>query len=606
MLKRLFCLSLVALLAVFSCSPAMARSHRFIDLVIDAQVGADGLVRVTETHSVKFDGKFSGMYQWFDTSGGVELSNIVVSEGGAAYQRLDTDSPGPAGTYFVRESENEVYVDWSFAASDEVRRFELSYIVHNAILKHNDVAEFYYQFVGDRWDQGRDHVRIVLTLPFGAEPSEVAAWGHGPLDGVVTIESPSKIVWEVDNLPAKTFVEGRAVFPNSLVPLGTRYTGEDRLEAIFAEESAQEEAKAESRRLAQERLENLQRRQALDPYLAAACFALVLVFIINIWTKHGPHGPNFKERYYKELPGHYPPAEMGILLRRYVTGQDFTATLLDLARRGFLAIEEIPGPRGTGKDDASYKLTKKSAEHLETDTLRPYEARLLDLVFEQGDEVTLEDFQEYAKDNAKDVSKFWTEWGTEVQESSKVHNFYDDGAKKALWWLIPTIGLFVLSIFCLALDLLATGVTAMIMFFVAFIVVISAANRRSKDGQEEYRKWQAFRRYLRDFSRVETARVGALGIWEEYLPYAISLGVADQILKQLEVRFPSLADGEYQFASNWFIYYHAGGFARINRMTSKVGESMTKVTMPQGSGGTGGGFSGGGGGGFGGGGGGVR
>ena len=48
------------------------------------------------------------------------------------------------------------------------------------------------------------------------------------------------------------------------------------------------------------------------------------------------------------------------------------------------------------------------------------------------------------------------------------------------------------------------------------------------------------------------------------------------------------------------------GFGRIGHMTKTIGESVTNVTMPQGSGGTGGGFSGGGGGGFGGGGGGVR
>ncbi len=78
------------------------------------------------------------------------------------------------------------------------------------------------------------------------------------------------------------------------------------------------------------------------------------------------------------------------------------------------------------------------------------------------------------------------------------------------------------------------------------------------------------------------------------------------MLKQLEVRFPNLQHDGYQFGANWFIYYHIMGFGRIGHMTKTIGESVTNVTMPQGSGGTGGGFSGGGGGGFGGGGGGVR
>ena len=77
------------------------------------------------------------------------------------------------------------------------------------------------------------------------------------------------------------------------------------------------------------------------------------------------------------------------------------------------------------------------------------------------------------------------------------------------------------------------------------------------------------------------------------------------MLKQLELRFPNLVQDDYHFASNWFVYYHVLGFGRISHMTNAVGKSISSATMPQGSGGTGGGFSGGGGGGFGGGGGGY-
>ena len=124
---------------------------------------------------------------------------------------------GSAGTYFVRQREDEVYVDWSFEATDEIRHFELSYVLHNVILKHEDVAEFYYQFVGRPLGPGTRSRKIILSLPYGVQMNEVLAWGHGPLHGAVTIESPSSIVWEVENLPARTFVEGRVVFPNSLV-----------------------------------------------------------------------------------------------------------------------------------------------------------------------------------------------------------------------------------------------------------------------------------------------------------------------------------------------------------------------------------------------------
>lgn len=607
-LKRWLFLSVLLLLLVTIGSTVDARSHRFLNLEIDARVGADGLVRVTEIHTVQFDGTFSGMFQFFDTHSGVEVRDVVVSEGGISYTRLDTDSPGPAGTYFVREREDEVYVDWSFEATDEIRHFELSYVLHNVILKHEDVAEFYYQFVGDRWDQGRDRVKIVLSLPYGAQMNEVAAWGHGPLHGVVTIESPSSIVWEVENLPARTFVEGRVVFPNSLVPLGDRYTGEARLQAIFDEERGIEQKKEESRLQAQARAERARRLRALDPRVALVASALLVLFILFIWNTYGKPEPGYAERYYKELPANYPPAELAILYRQNVDGRDFTATLVDLARRGYLSIEEAPRARKGPHDDPSYKFIKKDVNVEQWQTLRPYERRAMELLFGSlgRNEVTLEDFEEYTKKNLAAFTASWKKWDQEVKESAKVHQFFDPSAKKVLWLLLPILLLFGAGFIALGSSLLVTGAVILVLSFVAVIFVVVAATRRSSKGHQEYTKWRAFRRYLKESSRVDTARVGSLGIWEEYLPYAITLGVADQMLKQLELRFPNLVQDDYHFASNWFVYYHVLGFGRISHMTNAVGKSISSATMPQGSGGTGGGFSGGGGGGFGGGGGGVR
>lgn len=605
-MKRCFFWSLVLCLVVFSGFQVEARSHRFLDLTIDARVGADGLVRVSETHTVKFDGTFSGMYQWFDTTRGIELSDLVVREQGMEYTRLDTDTPGPPGTFFVREEADEVYVDWSFSATDETRQFELSYVIHNAILNHEDVAEFYYQFVGRRWDQPRDHVKIVLTLPLGADLDEIAAWGHGPLHGVVTIESPTRIVWEVENLPAQTFVEGRVVFPNALVPLGKRRTGETRLQAIFAEESSKEAAKEESIRQEQERLARIERAKRLDPYFAASILSLGVVFLVYMWMTYGRREAAYRERYYKELPANYPPAEVAVLYRRTVDSRDLTSTLLDLARRGYLSIEEVGGLQGTGKGEPGYRFRR--SKDTPWDNLRPYEQDLLELLFTTmgKEEVALEEFQAYAKDNAKSFSTFWTEWTTQVKELSKEHGFYDTQAKKVLWFLLPLLLLVGLSFLALGSSLYGTGAAALVISFAALIAIVAVAARHSDKGHLEYTKWKAFRRYLQESSRVDTARVGSLGIWEDFLPYAVTLGVADQMLKQLEVRFPNLEQGDYRFGGNWFFYYHTFGYGGIRHMTNTVGQSVAKVTMPQGTSGTGGGFSGGGGGGFGGGGGGVR
>lgn len=596
-MRRWIWLTVLLILAIVPAG-SEARSHRFLSLDIEAQVGADAVVRITETHTVQFDGTFSGMFQTFNISRGIEIRDVVVSEEGTPYQLVDENASGVPGTYFVRQKGDELLVDWSYSATDEIKKFQVSYTLHNAILKHNDVAEFYYQFVGKEWDQPRDRVRIVLSLPYGAEADQVGAWGYGPRHGQVTVESPQRIVWEVENLPANTFVEGRAVFPNDLVPLGTRYTNENGLDRILGEEQAREERRART-----------QQRREFDPYAAALLLLLSGLLAVYVWNNYGKPGPGYQDRYYKELPAEYPPAELAILYRRTVQGSDFTATLLDLAWRSYLSIEEITGAGGRRSgDEANYRFRRKEVSSRDAERLRPYEAEALRLLFEEvsDGEVTLEDLQEYSKQNQKSFAAFWKEWGKKVQEAAKEHKFFDEEqGKKALLFLLPGFGLIALGIVAAVLEMLITTFVGVLMGMAVIILSAAASARRSPEGRLQYTKWLAFRRYLKDFSRVDQARVGALGIWEEYLPYAVTLGVADQMLKQLEMRFPNLQEGEYYFAGGWFYYHHTAGLNRISRMTRSVERSITRVTVPQSSS-TGGGFSSGGGGGFGGGGGGVR
>lgn len=576
---------LVIFLLVWAVGAAEARSYRILSTEIEALVGADGVLRVTETHTVQFEGRYSGMFQWFDSSRGISFTDLAVSEGGVPYTLNPGDSPGPAGTYFIREEKDQVYLDWSFEAEDEIKRFAVSYNVHNAVLKHRDAAELYYQFIGKEWEVGRDQVRVVVRLPHGAELDQVRAWGYGPSHGTVSINSPTEVAFAVENLPARTFLEGRIVFPNSLVPLGTRTTNESIYERLQGEA---------------ERAEQKRRMKALDPYLAGGVAAAVILLLVWFYYSQIKRDASFNERYYKILPGTYPPAELAVLFHRMVQGKEFTATLLDLARRGLLTISEIEG-------EEDYLLKLEQADPRELAKLRSYERMLLEKVFAQGQtrEVRLEEFKKRAEQDRKGFEKFWQEWTEAVKKSAERHNFFDKEAKRLWWLLVPSLALTFAAVVTGILGLTITTVVCVILGLAAVMFVATAAMRYSPYGQEQYAKWKAFRRYLRDFSRVGEARVGSLGIWEEYLPYAVVLGIAERMLKQLELKFPNLEQDGYLFGHGWFIYYHPHGFRRMSNMTSTLESSLNSAVLPPGSG-TGGGFSGGGGGGFGGGGGGAR
>ena len=68
--------------------------------------------------------------------------------------------------------------------------------------------------------------------------------------------------------------------------------------------------------------------------------------------------------------------------------------------------------------------------------------------------------------------------------------------------------------------------------FLAFLSQKSLS-RWSREGALEFKRWQAFRRFISDFSLMREAPSILLHIWDRYLVYAVVLGVAEDLLNIL-------------------------------------------------------------------------
>jgi uncharacterized membrane protein len=62
--------------------------------------------------------------------------------------------------------------------------------------------------------------------------------------------------------------------------------------------------------------------------------------------------------------------------------------------------------------------------------------------------------------------------------------------------------------------------------------------RRTQTGQEEAERWEAFRRYLSDFPRLQEAPPATLALWERYLVYGIAFGIAERVLQGAQLHMP--------------------------------------------------------------------
>ncbi|NLU48587.1 MAG: DUF2207 domain-containing protein [Syntrophomonadaceae bacterium] len=305
-------------------------------IIVDAQVLPDASMQVTERLTIEFSGQWNGFFVKIPQDGS-PVTDVQVRENGRPYEFNPGTEYGPPGTFLVKSEVDGMVVDWSINARDQVRTFELSYRVENAVQIHTDVAELYRKFINE--DNGNEisYLQVNLTLPPGAEQfkqgEDIRIWGHGPLTGVIEFAGPDKVVLEVSDLPAYTFMEGRVVMPVSLFAGAPKeaYTNKPALEQILAEEQKWADQANRQRTLA--RVEN---------GIGAGIIAVALLTVFLLWRKYGRKHPTvFDGDYYRELPADYSPAELSVLWNfQAMNTNDLTATIMDLARRKFLSLEE--------------------------------------------------------------------------------------------------------------------------------------------------------------------------------------------------------------------------------------------------------------------------
>jgi Predicted membrane protein len=607
-------LGVVLSLTFFSGSALAARSFTMKQVVVDAEVLPDASMKVTERITVDFSGQWNGFYVKIP-QGSTPIKEVTVKENGKPYTLNSGTEYGPPGTYLTKTEGSQVLIDWSISASDEVRTFDVSYRVINAVKIYSDAAELYRKFIGEANGNKISSVQVNLKLPPGAEKykqgEEIRIWGHGPLIGEVEFSGTDTVVWSAKNLPAYTFLEGRVVMPAALFTAApaAAFTNQAGLAGILAEEE----------RWANEA--NRERLKAKAEYIGGAgIIAGALAGVFLLWRRFGrSHKAGFTGDYYRELPTGYSPAELSVLWNfRKMKAQDITATILDLARRKFIYLEEqtveerkLLGTKATTTYLLSFLPTPEPSalRKPEEAVLRPHEQKLIEFLQNNigggKGPIYLTDIEKYAKKYGESFYQFWKEWTSVVIAQGAEYEFFDHNGNMPALTIFGGLGLFVLGSVLLAKVGVGVIGYALVIAGAIFLFIPRLFKRRSISGQEDYVRWQAFKKFLQHFSEMQRHEIPSLIIWEHYLVFAVTLGVAKEVIKQLELVFPNMQDGDYRFGYGWMTYGAYSSLNSLNQSFDGIGSSFDRALQSaekavskksSGSGG-GGGFSGGGGGG---------
>lgn len=285
------------------------------------------------------------------------------------------------------------------------------------------------------------------------------------------------------------------------------------------------------------------------------------------------------------------PGELGVLTDNTADNTDITATMMDLAVRGYLKIEQ------TGKKDWTFTRLATSQG------LVGYEQHIFEGLFRNGPVVETDDLKD--KSYADLLS------GTRSR-------MYDRVTKELHWFTRNPSTVRVLAVMG-GIGLVGVGAVAGVLLgFVGFglvglagvltgIGVLIANNRfgaRTADGSAVLAQTKGFELYLSTAEADQIRFEEGIDVFSRYLPYAVIFGVAERwtkVFAELE------AQGRYTPTTGWYVGYGYGttlspDFASsMDHLASQMSSSLQHATAAS-SGGSGfsggGGFGGGGGGGW--------
>jgi hypothetical protein len=555
-------LALAAGILFAAAAPSAARTLNIERFDVELTVNADGTLDVTESIDARFAGSWNGIYRTipieYSTPQGFDYSLFLdvksVTDADFAALRYETSRE----RHYLKL---KVYVP---NAVDVTRTVHVSYHVYDGLKFFEDHDELYWNITGDEWQVPIEEASAKIHLPSGVIGLHAlvftGAYGAREQDAEVTIQGTDV---QMTMRRALGFREGL-----------TAVIGWDK--GLVHEPSFGENVW-------------LFLRSNWPLFIPVAVFPLVLL----LWLYYGrdPRKRAISVQY--EPPADLTPGEAGTLVDSSADMRDITATLIDLAVRGYIRIEETQKDELLGlmhSKEYALRLLKQPAEWGDA---RGHERELLKALFSQGYR-TLIELHELENSFYKDLPGIREEIFDELM-ARKYFKIRPDQARIGLLVAAAVAGG---AVFVFGIAMQARLGMQMAPFVVAAILTAGIIagfalmmHERTIEGTRALETVLGFEEFLK---RVEGDQLNRASktpqMFEKFLPFAMALGVERQWCKAFDGIFtqpPSWYQGT-GYGPRFSTYMFANS---LSGMTTRASSMMTSA--PRSSGGSG--FSGGGG-----------
>ncbi len=304
-------LVLFLLLALAATASAQARNWHVTDFKDTISIAADGTALVSEKITLAFVGEWHGIHRTIPVEyPGAQGTNYtlfldvmsVTDENG---NKLKYDS-SKSGAY----RDLKIYIP---GAVDTTRVVNIDYSVRNGVRFFDSYDEFYWNVTGNDWPVPIDHASAFVTLPENAAgglraQAFTGAYGSRQSEATAEVRGADVLFETAHPLPMRGGLtidiyipQGVLKAPSALTKLGW-FLGS-------------------------------------NPVVFLPLFTLVVMFALWYSVGRDPDpGVSVAPQY--EPPKGICPAEAGTLIDDTIHPRDITSTIVDLAVRGYIKIEE--------------------------------------------------------------------------------------------------------------------------------------------------------------------------------------------------------------------------------------------------------------------------
>ena len=548
------------------------KSYYYDSIEVDITVNQDSTFDVIEKQTYNLTGSFGYFYRDIEIKDFDYISNIKVYDGqGEMFDEIKYD---------LSYENNRRHIQWNFPRrqfDNEIKSWSIEYKVNGGLGFYKEYDELYWNAIFADRDVKVKNAKITVHLPDSTK-IEKARMFIGVPESKIEFDS-----YRIINERTIEFI-GSNINPYEFLTIVVTWP-KGIIEKPF--------------------LNFIQILNWL--FMLFAIFIPIFVFIrvYKKWKKTGKD-PKINKTIIAqyEPPENLLPGIVGILIDQKFDIREITATMINLAVRGYIKIKEGKKSFFLGKKYIFEKIK-------DNEDLKPFEQEIMEGIFKKGDIVSSSDlknkFYKYLSDIKKELHQEL------AQTDYVIDNIQTTRKKSSILYILLSglsffgiisgvilsgiwIGFVSIWVLLISIGIFISGIIGLIFSYYMPALTLK--------GAEERWKWLGFKEYLHTAERF---RIGAETVetFSEYLPYAIIFGVE----KEWADRF---ADLKYQ-QPGWYVpaMVHSSSATGMGNSFSGLASSISSFTSsisstfgstPGGSGAGGAGGAGGGGGGGGGGG----